>query len=63
MSGAYSVFPLRLVVVSYSARTTNSRICVTVNGSVQFEHHQNRNTFWLFVTVTASVQFGHLLYP
>ena len=45
MSGAYSVFPLRLVVV-FKLTTTNIR-----------------NTFRLFVTVRASVQFEHLLYP
>lgn len=44
MSGAYSVSPLRLVVVSYFV-TTNK--C---------------NTFWLFVTITTSVQIDHLLY-
>lgn len=41
MSGAYSVFPLRLVVV-FKLTTTSIR-----------------NTFRLFVTVRASVQFGH----
>ena len=45
MSSEYSMFPLRLVVVTYFD-TTNSR-----------------NTFRLFVTITASVQFGHLIYP
>ena len=44
MSGTYSIFPLRLVVV-FNLTTTNSR-----------------NAFQSFVTVTASVQFGHLLY-
>lgn len=44
MSGAYSIFPLQLVVV-FNLTTTNS--C---------------NAFQSFVTVTASVQFGHLLY-
>ena len=44
MSGAYFIFPLRLVVVS-NLTTTNSH-----------------NAFRSFVTVTASVQFGHLLY-
>ena len=45
MSGAYSVFPLQLVVV-FELTTTSIR-----------------NTFRLFVTVRASVQFGHLPYP
>ena len=40
MSGAYSVFPLQIVVVSYSVRTANPLICVTVIGGVQFEHYQ-----------------------
>ena len=44
MSGAYSIFPLQLVVV-FNLNTTNSR-----------------NAFQSFVMVTASVQFGHLLY-
>ena len=44
MSSEYSMFPLRLVVVSYFV-TTNK--C---------------NTFWFFVTVTASVHFEHCLY-
>ena len=40
MSGTYSVFPLQIVVVSYSVRTTNPVVFVTVSGGVQFEHHQ-----------------------
>ena len=40
MSGAYSVFPLQIVVVSYSVRTTDSKIFVTVSGGGTFAHHQ-----------------------
>ncbi len=38
MSGAYSVFPLQIVVVSYSVRTANPLICVTVEVKGQFDH-------------------------
>lgn len=31
MSGTYSVFPLQIVVVSYSVRTTNPVVFVTDN--------------------------------
>ena len=55
MSGAYSVFPLQIVVVSYSVRTANPLICVTVIGGVLRRCSDNLNQYAKRANETGSI--------